>query len=121
MTKKKTDIAEDKVKLYDDLIASVPEIPRKGAANPYTSHNGHMFSFLNKDGSMALRLPKEEREAFMKKYGTELAISYNTVMKEYAVVPDELLADIKKMKPYLIQSLEYIKTLKPKPTTKKKK
>jgi hypothetical protein len=28
----------------------------KGAANPYTSRNGHMFSFLDADGGMALRL-----------------------------------------------------------------
>ena len=35
---------------------------------PYTSLNGHMFSVLHKDGSVALRLPAAEREAFLKKY-----------------------------------------------------
>ena len=28
----------------------------QGAKNPYTSRNGHMFSFLDADGTMALRL-----------------------------------------------------------------
>jgi hypothetical protein len=34
---------------------------------PYTSLNGHMFSFLTETGTMALRLPAGEREAFLKK------------------------------------------------------
>ena len=40
---------------------------------PYTSLNGHMFSVLHKDGSVALRLPAAEREAFLKKYKTTLS------------------------------------------------
>ena len=31
----------------------------KGAKNPYTSRRGHMFSFLDADGTMALRLSDE--------------------------------------------------------------
>ena len=37
----------------------------KGAKNPYTSRNGHMFSFLDADGSMALRLSDELGEEFL--------------------------------------------------------
>ena len=40
---------------------------------PYTSLNAHMFSVLHKDGSVALRLPAAEREAFLKKYKTTLS------------------------------------------------
>ena len=36
----------------------------KGAKNPYTSRNGHMFSFLAPDGTMALRLSDEMTEEF---------------------------------------------------------
>jgi hypothetical protein len=34
------------VDLYDKLIATNPKIERKGAANPYTSLNGNMFTLL---------------------------------------------------------------------------
>ena len=54
--------------LYERLVAMNPGVERKGDTMPYTSLNGHMFSVLHKDGSVALRLPKSEREAFLKKY-----------------------------------------------------
>ena len=40
----------------------------KGAQNPYTSRNGHMFSFLDADGVMALRLSGELTEEFRRKF-----------------------------------------------------
>ena len=93
---RKQDIPADKLALYDKLIATHPEIERKGAANPYTSVNGHMFSLLlGPKGVMALRLPDDEREKFLKKYKTKLYEAYGTVMKEYVTVPDELLKNTK--------------------------
>ncbi len=54
-TPKKPDIPADKLALYEKLIATHPEIERKGGANPYTSLNGHMFSLLlGPKGVMAL-------------------------------------------------------------------
>ena len=48
MAKKKMAAApEDKVKLYEKLIATNPKVQRKGATLPYTSLNGHMFSYLS--------------------------------------------------------------------------
>ena len=44
--KKKCNIPADKQALYDKLLATHPKIERKGAANPYTSLNGHMFTYL---------------------------------------------------------------------------
>ncbi len=43
----KHNIPADKLALYEKLIATNPKIKRKGAANPYTSLNGHMFSYLD--------------------------------------------------------------------------
>ncbi|MFT5265293.1 MAG: hypothetical protein ACI8YQ_004044 [Polaribacter sp.] len=51
----------DANKLYDKLIAANPAIERKGKSMPYTSVNGHMFSFLSKEGTMGLRLSREDR------------------------------------------------------------
>jgi len=120
MTVKKT-IPEDIERLYNNLIELIPEIERKGATMPYTSVNGHMFSFLGKDGQMALRLKKEDLEAFIENFDTNLAISYNTVMKEYTAIPEELLKNPQDLLPYLRLSYAYVKSLKPKPTTRKKK
>jgi TfoX/Sxy family transcriptional regulator of competence genes len=106
--------------LYDKLIATIPAIERKGDANPYTSLNGNMFTLLHQ-GKLAIRLPDDEREKFLKKYKTNLFEAYGHVMKEYVAVPDSLLANTKELQKYLKQSYEYAKTLKPKATTKKKR
>ena len=106
------------VDLYDKLIATNPKIERKGAANPYTSLNGNMFTLLHQS-SLAIRLPEDKREEFLRKYNTTLFTAYGTVMKEYVAVPDALLKKTKELQKYLEFSYEYAKTLKPKPTKKK--
>lgn len=116
--KKKTNIPADKLELYEKLVRTNPKIERKGAANPYTSLNGHMFTYLNSAGSLALRLPKEEREKFLKKYKSTLFEAYGHVMPEYVAVPDNLLRNTKKLQPYFRMSCEYVGSLKPKPTKK---
>jgi TfoX/Sxy family transcriptional regulator of competence genes len=108
-----------KVDLYDKLIATHPQIERKGAANPYTSLNGHMFTILQDSRSLAIRLPEDKREEFLKKYKTTLFKAYGAIMKEYVAVPDALLKKTKELQKYLELSYEYVKTLKPKPTKKK--
>lgn len=111
---------ESNLKIYEDLIALHPDIERKGKANPYTSVNGHMFSFLNKEGDLGIRLSKEDREAFLKEHDAQLIVSYNTVMKEYVQIPDEMMGNLEALLHYLSNSFEYVKSLKPKPTKKKK-
>ena len=78
--------------LYDKLIATIPEIERKGDANPYTSLNGNMFTLLHQS-RLAIRLPEDEREKFLKKYKTSLFEAYGTVMNEYVAVPQPLTQD----------------------------
>ena len=87
---KKTAVPSDSELLYDKLIATIPEIERKGAANPYTSVNGNMFTLLHQS-RLAIRLPEGKREEFLKKYKTTLFEAYGAVMKEYVAVPDALL------------------------------
>lgn len=108
------------LELYKRLVATNPKVARKGATMPYTSMNGHMFSFLAKDGSVSLRLPEEAREQFIEKYKTELSVQHGAVMKEYAVVPKALLTKTQELKKYFDVSVEYVSSLKPKPTKKKK-
>jgi TfoX/Sxy family transcriptional regulator of competence genes len=105
--------------LYEKLVATNPQVERKGKTMPYTSLNGHMFSFLSKEGVVALRLPTEERESAIKKYKTKLTEQYGTVMKEYVDVPGDLLSETQKLKKLFTISYEYVGSLKPKPTKKK--
>lgn len=108
-----------KLKLYDQLVATNPLVQRKGATVPYTSLNGHMFSYLAKSGKMALRLPSGPRETFLKKYETTLCAEYGIVQKEYVMVPDRLLKKTQELKTYFDLSYVYVSSLKPKPTKKK--
>jgi TfoX/Sxy family transcriptional regulator of competence genes len=120
MPKPKQAAANDPEALYDRLIATNPKIERKGDTNPYTSLNGNMFTLLHQS-QLAIRLPEEEREKFLKKYNTGRFEAYGTVMKEYVAVPDQLLGNTKELKKYLDLSYEYAQTLKPKATKKKKR
>ncbi len=119
--KKEKNLASDKVLLFDKLVATNPDVERKGATNPYTSCNGNMFMHLNPERILAIRLPEKEREAFIKKYKTKLQVAHGVTLKEYVVVPDSLLAKTSELKPYFDISYAYAKTLKPKPTTRNKK
>jgi hypothetical protein len=112
---------EQKVELYNAMVASFPDAVLKGDTIPYTSLNGHMYSFLSKNDEVALKLPADERIKFIEKYNTKLAENYGIVQKEYVVVPDGLLAKTEELKPYFEMSYKYTASLKPKPTAKSKK
>jgi hypothetical protein len=118
VAKAKPRAPEESVTLYEKLVATIPEVERKGAAFPYTSLNGNMFSLLTKEGRLALRLPEGAREAFLKRYKTGLSVQYGAVLKEYVDVPDVLLRDTASLKAHFAASYAYAKTLKPKATTR---
>jgi hypothetical protein len=111
---------EQSLALYERLVATNPDIARKGATMPYTSVNGHMFSLLGKNGAVTLRLPAEAREEFLKKYKSGLSVQYGATMKEYVVVPDGLLRKTEELRAYFDASYAYVSALKPKPTKRKK-
>jgi hypothetical protein len=121
MPKPTSSASSDKLALYDKLVATNPSVERKGATVPYTSRNGHMFSYLGKQGKLALRLPPVERAAFLKKYNARLCEAYGIVQAEYVEVPDWLLSSTGELKKYFDCSYAYVGSLKPKPTSKKKK
>jgi TfoX/Sxy family transcriptional regulator of competence genes len=111
----------EKLALYEKLVATNPEVTRKGDTMPYTSLNGHMFSLFTKEATLILRLAEEDRDAFITKYASRHPVQYGAVMREYVEVPDALLAKTRELKKYFDQSYAYVGTLKPKPATKKKK
>jgi len=120
MGKKTADVPADQLELYEKLVATNPRVTRKGASMPYTSLNGHMFSFLTRTGTLALRLPAAERAEFLKKYRTRLCKQHGSVLEEYVEVPESLLKKTQELKKYFDLSCTYVASLKPKATTRKK-
>ena len=116
----KASASPDKLLLYEKLVATNPLVERKGATVPYTSLNGHMFSYLSKEGKLALRLPPGDRDSFLKKYNAKLCKAYGVVQPEYVEVPDALLTATAELKKFFDISFAYVSAMKPKPTTKKK-
>ena len=114
-------LPQEKLTLYEKLVATNPKVERKGVTTPYTSLNGHMFTFMTTTGQVAVRLPEDAREAFLKKYKASLCKQHGTVMKEYVAVPAALLKKTRELKKYFDLSCKYVGRLKPKSTTRKKK
>ena len=117
-SKNSSTILPETIEWYKKLVETVPSVEVKGAAMPYTSHNGHMFSFLDKEGKLGLRLTAEEREHFMAAFNSSLCTAHGTVLKEYVEVPDDLLRDTEILKDYFHKSFNYVDTLKPKAVKK---
>ena len=71
----------EKLALYEKLVATKPDVPRKGDTMPYTSLNGNMFTLLTKEGTLVLRLDPETQAAFIKAFmwvesgGRQFAVS----------------------------------------------
>jgi hypothetical protein len=105
-----------KLSLYEKLIATDPSIERKGATIPYTSANGKMFTYLSPTGDLRLRLPPDEREAFMRKYKTKVVVQHGVVMKDFVAVPPGLLARTAELKKYLPISRAFAEQLGAKKT-----
>jgi hypothetical protein len=92
----------------------------KGATNPYTSRNGHMFSFLDPTGMMALRLSDELTEQFLSEFESGPVMQYNSVMRGYSSIPADLLADTDTLVTWFDRSFEWIGTLPPKDAKRRK-
>jgi hypothetical protein len=117
---KKDIIAREIVALYDKLIRTNPKVVRKGDTNPYTAHNGHMFTHLSPPGTLAIRLAPADVEAFLKKYKATLFEAYGVVKKDWVVVPDSLFKKTKELQKYYDMSYEYVKGLKPKASARRR-
>lgn len=106
---------EEQLKLYDE-IAQMAGIERKGKTVPYTSSNGYMFSLLNKDAQLGIRLSKEDTKVFLEAYpGCDEFRSHGARMREYVLIPKTLLITDKKIvTSYLKKGHTYVNTLKPK-------
>ncbi len=91
----------------------------KGAKNPYTSRNGHMFSFLDADGSAALRLSTDLETEFRSQFASGPVEQYGRTMQGYSAVPADLLSNSAEFATWVSLSWDWIGSLKPKSTKAK--
>ena len=77
-----------------------------------------MFSFLDADGTMAIRLSDGLADEFLSTYESGPVIQYGSVMRGYVSVPDDLLNDTDEIGSWFKKSHEWIGTLEPKATKK---
>jgi hypothetical protein len=103
-----------KLELFDQLVAKCPRFERKGKTGPYTSANGHMFSFLNKDGELGIRFSKEVQEKYIQEFETTIFKSHGAVMRGYVLIPDHMFEDLDRLAEYLNESYDYVMSLEPK-------
>ncbi len=107
------------IELYAAVVdGSAGDSALKGAKNPYTARNGHMFSFLTAQGTMALRLSDELQNDFLARYDSGPVIQYGSVMRGYVSVPADLLGTKAELGEWFDKSYDWIGTLEPKPTKK---
>jgi len=114
MSKAKYQGPADRLTLYEELVASVEGVDRKGAANPYTSRNGYMTSFIDKAGEVSLRLCRADQAEFIESYDTRIPVQYGKNMPDFAVVPNDLLERQDELRPWFVRSWEFVGTLDPK-------
>ncbi|MEL7107967.1 MAG: hypothetical protein AAGL99_01775 [Pseudomonadota bacterium] len=81
------------IDLYHAAISASGQFERKGKANPYTSANGHMFSQINKDNELGIRLPKARQSELLDSHGAGPFKSYGATMRDYVCLTEEMLAD----------------------------
>jgi hypothetical protein len=75
-----------------------------------------LFSFLDGDGTIALRLSPADRNEFIERCDASLHEAHGTVMREHVSVPVSFAEDTAQLAPWFERSQSYVATLKPKPT-----
>ena len=123
MAEKKVTAPPEKVALYRQLLESVEGVDSKSNfGSAYTAIDGNMYTMISKHGVVGIRLPEPERSTFLVEYSTDLFRGDPAwpPAREFVAVPDDLLADTAALKPYLELSLQYVLTLRAKPSKAKK-
>jgi hypothetical protein len=105
---------QEKLKIYDELVARCQRFERKGKTMPYTSANGHMFSLLNKAGEIGIRFSKQVQKKYIEEFDSTIFKSHDSIMHGYVLIPENMLDDLDNVARYLDESYDYVMSLEPK-------
>ena len=108
------------IDLFDKSVpSSVTVSRRKMFGYPAAFANGNLFIGLHQN-DFIMRLSEEDRTRFSAEYGERIFEPMKgRRMREYVRLPEELLTDARRRAPWIKQSLEYAKGIKPKVRRKK--
>jgi len=104
----------EKLKIYDELVAKCIRFERKGKTMPYTSANGYMFSLLNKAGEIGIQFSKPVQKKYIEEFDSTIFKSYNSIIHGYVLIPETMLEDLDIVAKYLDESYDYVMSLEPK-------
>ena len=103
----------DILEIYDKIIASLPNITRKGKATPYTSTNGYMFTFITKEKELAMRFSHKQIEDIISQGGSEV-MQHGKLVKDFVLIPRSWLVDSTRIAELVMNSFDHTNSLKPK-------
>ena len=110
-----TKAPEAMVALFEGAVARLPQAEiKKMFGYPAAFAAGHMFAGLFQD-SMIRRLPDDERARFVKAFGASpFEPMPGRVMREYVVVPREVIETLRTLATSLTKARDYVLLLPPK-------
>lgn len=104
----------DTIDRYLAVIDKMDGVEKKGKTMPYTSSNGYMFSFIDKEDKISLRLSEEDRAVLLDEHGANQSVQHGRIMKEFVCLPNTILAQEKELLAFFEKSYNYTNSLKPK-------
>jgi len=106
------------VTLFDDLLTHIGGDRRQMFGSPAAFGKGHMFAGLFGQ-QFFLRLGEADRQQLLDQPGVRVFDPMGgRPMKEYVVLPAELLADRQQTGHWIQKALDYVQSLPPKAQTK---
>ncbi len=114
--------SEKMIGFFDAILPGGSKVERKKMFGcPVGFINGNMFMGLHND-RIILRLGEKERENLIREHNTQIfEPTAGRKMREYIVVPENLLTNVPTLKAWCEVSYEYASKLKPKEKKAKSK
>ncbi|HEY3352886.1 MAG TPA: TfoX/Sxy family protein [Polyangia bacterium] len=102
------------VALFDDVLPADPRVQRRSMFGyPCAFVHGNMFTGLHQD-DLIVRLPEARRAALLAQEWRQFEPMPGRPMREYVVIPGELLDDLEEVRGVLGEALAFTAGLPPK-------
>ncbi len=104
--------SEALIDLFHEMMDQFERADRKKMFGyPCCFYNGNMFTGLHEE-NWVLRLPEDKRSEMVLNYqATQFAPMKGRVMREYLIIPQEILNDVSLLKKWIQTSLDYAQSL----------
>ena len=104
---------EEKLNIYDEIIRNAKVLTEKVKKCFTPRERVYVFS-IKKMGKIGIWWPTNEAQKLKEKYNTTGFKSYGALMKDYVLIPEELLKNTELMISYFSRSFKYVKSHEPK-------